>query len=205
MKRITTLVLVALIGFALPSQAQLKFGLKGGIDVYEMSFDEEFLNYANSSGWFIGTSVKFTLPIVGLGFDLSALYEEKTTDIGSYTDDIAYTTLKQQSVNIPINLRYIVGLSRLASIYVAIGPQFSCYVGERGQEIYDDTANWTLRSSNLSFNVGAGLFLLGHLQIGFNYNIPCGKTGEMEWDLDNAERVYNNRDKTWQVSAAYYF
>ena len=50
--------------------------------------------------------------------------------------------------------------------------------------------------------------LLSHLQVGFNYNIACGKTGEvsvLNTAGDIAEGVYRGRANTWQVSAAYYF
>ena len=46
--------------------------------------------------------------------------------------------------------------------------------------------------------------LLGHLQVGANYNIVCGKTGEVTV-IDGVEEAFRGRSNTWQISAAYYF
>ena len=106
--------------------------------------------------------------------------------------------------SIPINLRYDIGLGSLAAVYLAAGPQFGFNVGDKNQSLYKDVAEWRLNTSNFSVNVGAGVMLLGHLQVGANYNIVCGKTGEITV-LDGAESVLRGRSNTWQISAAYYF
>ena len=87
-------------------------------------------------------------------------------------------------------------------------PQFGFNVGDKHQTIVEDVADWKLNTSNFSVNVGFGVMLLSHLQVGFNYNIACGKTGEVSvfnTAGDIAEGVYRGRANTWQVSAAYYF
>ena len=54
-------------------------------------------------------------------------------------------------------------------------------------------------------NVGAGVKLLGHLQVGVNYNIPWGKSGEVTVK-EGINAVFDKyKTKTWQISAAYLF
>lgn len=209
MKKIFTLaVLVAATCFALPAQAQFKFGLKGGLNITDMSFSSDVVDASNRTGFFIGPTVKFTLPIVGLGIDASALYDQREAEFDDiYGDDgrlVRGRKIKQKAINIPINLRYDIGLGSLAGVYLAAGPQFGFNVGGKHQSLFDDTMDWKLNTSNFSVNVGAGVMLLNHLQVGANYNIVCGKTGELSGG-GVARGVLRGRSNTWQISAAYYF
>lgn len=205
-KLFTLIVLVAATYFAVPANAQLKFGIKGGLNITDMSLSNDVFETSNRTGFSIGPTIKFTLPIVGLGIDASALYDQREGEVNVEADDntLVSTRLKQKSINIPINLRYDIGLGSLAAVYLAAGPQFGFNVGDKNQSLYKDVAEWRLNTSNFSVNVGAGVMLLGHLQVGANYNIVCGKTGEITV-LDGAESVLRGRSNTWQISAAYYF
>ena len=201
MRKIFTLVvLVAATLVAIPAQAQFKFGLKGGLNITDMSLSsDELFETSNRAGFFIGPTVKFTLPIVGLGIDASALYDQREAKVKG-----SDSKLKQQAINIPINLRYDIGLGSLAAIYLAAGPQFRFNIVDKHQTLIEDVADWNLNTSNFSVNVGAGVMLLSHLQVGANYNIVCGKTGEVTV-FDGVREVVRGRSNTWQVSLAYYF
>jgi len=200
MKKIIISLLAMLMLQAMPSQAQLKFGLKGGINVTNMKFNKEVLDAKNQSGFFIGPTVKFKLPLVGLGFDVAALYDQREAEFdpsSPASDEQSHLTkIKQKSINVPINLRYTIGLGDLAGIYLAAGPQFGFNVGDK-----NFGENFKMKNSNFSVNVGGGVRLLNHLEIGATYNIACGKTGDGDFKLDNIEMKSN----AWQISAAYYF
>lgn len=201
-KLFTLIVLVAATCFAMPASAQLKFGVKGGLNITDMSLSSDVFETSNRTGFFIGPTVKFTLPIVGLGIDASALYDQRESELTNADNKV--TKIKQQAINIPINLRYDIGLGSLAAVYLAAGPQFGFNVGDKNQTLFDDVADWKLNSSNFSVNVGAGVMLLSHLQVGANYNIVCGKTGKITY-LDGVESVFRGRSNSWQISMAYYF
>lgn len=201
-KLFTLIVLVAATCFAMPASAQLKFGVKGGLNITDMSLSSDVFETSNRTGFFIGPTVKFTLPIVGLGIDASALYDQRESELTNADNEV--TKIKQQAINIPINLRYDIGLGSLAAVYLAAGPQFGFNVGDKNQTLFDDVADWKLNSSNFSVNVGAGVMLLSHLQVGANYNIVCGKTGKITY-LDGVESVFRGRSNSWQISMAYYF
>lgn len=198
-KLFTLVVLIAATLVTIPAQAQFKFGLKGGLNVTDMSFSSDVVDVSNRTGFFIGPTAKFTLPIVGLGLDASVLYDQREAKLKGADDKI-----KQQAINIPINLRYDIGLGSLAAVYLAAGPQFGFNIGDKHQTLVEDVSEWKLNDSNFSVNVGLGVMLLGHLQVGANYNIVCGKTGEVT-GLDGVEEAFRGRSNTWQISAAYYF
>ena len=212
-KFFTAAIVAASMLFAASSaQAQVKFGLKGGLNVTNMSLNSEVFDADNQTGFFIGPTVKFTLPIVGLGIDASALYDQRDAKVKVEEGDGASveSKIKNQSINIPINLRYGVGLGSTASIYLFAGPQFGFNVGDKNQSLYKDVAQWRLKSSTFSVNVGLGAMLLSHLQISANYNIACGKTGETtvsEALGTTAQSAAKKRGRAnaWQIGLAYYF
>lgn len=217
MKKLFTAAIVALSMMfgANNAQAQVKFGLKGGLNVTSMSLDKDkLLDTENQAGFFIGPTVKFTLPIVGLGIDASALYDQREAKIkGDINGNKVETSskLKTQAINIPINVRYGVGLGSVANVFLFAGPQFGFNVGDKNQSLLKDAAEWKLKSSNFSVNVGLGFTVLSHLQVSANYNIACGKTGDVTVsDAAGAtlqELIGKNGGKAnaWQVGVAYYF
>lgn len=215
MKKLFTAAIVALSMMfgANNAQAQVQFGIKGGLNVTSMSLDKDkLLDTENQAGFFIGPTVKFTLPIVGLGIDASALYDQREAKIKGDGDekDITSARLKTQAINIPINLRYGVGLGSVANVFFFAGPQFGFNVGDKNKSIFQGAAEWKLKSSNFSVNVGLGFTVLSHLQVSANYNIACGKTGDVTVsDAAGAtlQEMLGNSGKAnaWQVGLAYYF
>jgi len=213
MRKIFTAAIVAatMLFSTSSAQAQVKFGLKGGLNVTNMSLNSEVFDADNQTGFFIGPTVKFTLPIVGLGIDASALYDQRDAKITVENNGASVESkIKNQSINIPINLRYGVGLGSTASVYLFAGPQFGFNVGDKNQSIFKDMGEWRLKSSTFSVNVGLGAMLLSHLQISANYNIACGKTGETTvssalGELAQSAAKKRGRANAWQIGLAYYF
>ena len=213
MRKIFTAAIVAatMLFTTSSAQAQVKFGLKGGLNVTNMSLNSEVFDADNQTGFFIGPTVKFTLPIVGLGIDASALYDQRDAKITVEDNGASVESkIKNQSINIPINLRYGVGLGSTASVYLFAGPQFGFNVGDKNQSLFKDMGEWRLKSSTFSVNVGLGAMLLSHLQISANYNIACGKTGETTvssalGELAQSAAKKRGRANAWQIGLAYYF
>lgn len=209
MKKILSFIVVA-VAFAMPSQAQTQFGVQAGLNltnISDFSLNADGIENAisNRAGFFVGPTVKFSLPIVGLGIDAAALYDQREAK----TND---GTLKSQSIQIPINVRYGIGLGSMAEIFAFAGPQFGFNIGNKNKTWTDYKNNvydWTLKSSNISANIGLGATILSKLQLKVNYNIALGKTGEIEvkdgtnaaWDVITGKAKAN----AWQVSAAYFF
>lgn len=200
------LLVVCLAAMTTSVQAQgIKFGVKGGLNITKMSFSKDVVKSDNKTGFFVGPTLKISLP-AGFGVDIAALYDERSADVtGGYKEEeskvIVNTdgeTIKQKSIQVPVNLRYSIGLSSFAGLYLALGPQFGFPVADK---VFDtDFGEYRLKDANLSINFGAGVYMLGHLEVGVTYNLAAGKSGEFKnWnDVDT-------HNHAWQISAAYYF
>ena len=203
MKKLFAVVLMA-VAFAMPSKAQFSWGIQAGLNMTNISTEDGAASVNSRTGFFVGPTVKFTLPIVGLGIDASALYDQREGKVenGNQTE-----TIKSQSIQVPINVRYGFGLGSLAEVFAFAGPQFGFNIGGKSS-LFNDAAEWTLKSSNLSANVGIGATIMSKLQVKANYNFALGKTGEVNaWDatknaLQNAGSAKFN---AWQISLAYFF
>ena len=202
MKRFFSLV-VLLSALTMAMQAQnVKFGVKGGLDIQDMKFDDSVFNTDNKLGWFVGPTIQVSLPIGGLGVDIAGLYDQKKTKING-------ETIKQQSILVPLNARLKLGIGSSAGIYVAAGPQFAFNIGDDEFKWNKDGVENTfqLKKSAFSVNLGAGLYLSKHLEIGFAYNIAIGSTADASWKAatDAAFHDDDTKPKSWQISAAYLF
>lgn len=188
------------------ASAQIKFGLKGGVNVTDMSLNSSVFDASNRTGFFVGPTIKVQLPLVGLGIDASALYDQREAKI-KVGNTTTKETLRSQAINIPINLRYGWGLSSMANIFLFAGPQFGFNVGDKDQKI-TEKSTWSVKNSNFSLNFGAGVTLLSHLQLTANYNVVCGKTSDATI-TEGLEQLPNkevrSRANAWQIALAYYF
>lgn len=212
MKKYVSLIMLAVaLMFAQQADAQLQFGVKGGLNVSKISFNQDLFDSNNRSGWFLGPTMKLSTPIMGLGFDASALYEQKSSQVENTKVQSGETTINQKSVIIPVNVRWGFGLGSMASMFVFAGPQFGFNVGKdefswTSREDYQNT--FQLKKSNLSVNVGAGVSLLKHLQVTANYSIATGKTGEAKVSKvidDTYDTIITGKTNAWQVSLSYFF
>jgi hypothetical protein len=199
MKKIFAVVLLA-VAFAMPSKAQFSWGIQAGLNMSNISVKDAADNVGTAvksrTGFFVGPTVKFTLPLVGLGIDASALYDQREGKAGD-------ETIKSQSIQIPINVRYGFGLGSVAEVFAFAGPQFGFKLSG-DKDWAGDAAEWTLKSSNLSANIGIGATVLSKLQAKLNYNIALGKTGEFK-DKDIAKEIGSAKFNAWQISLAYFF
>ena len=196
MKKIFGALMIAVcIGMAMPAQAQIHFGVKGGLNLSKASFSNVGDNFKkdNFTGFFIGPMAEFNIPIVGLGVDAALLFAQRGIKISDGGEE---ATVKQNGLDIPVNLKYNIGLGSLVGLYVAAGPDF--YFDFAGNKTIDGVKT-DKKKAEVGINVGAGVKLLNHLQVGANYNIPLGKTASFE-DIEGSYKT-----KTWQVSVAYIF
>ena len=65
MKKIVGFFMVALLALmALPANAQLKFGIKGGVNISSVHFNSDVLKADNVTGFQVGPMIETTLPLV---------------------------------------------------------------------------------------------------------------------------------------------
>lgn len=186
------LVAICCLAMATPAQAQLlKWGLKGGVNMSKIDWDGGAKgNKDNSTGFFIGPMAELTVPLIGLGIDGALMYSQRGEN-----------EWKQQGVEIPVNLKYTIGLGSILGVYVAAGPDFFFNFKDTKWEGFDTKA------TQVGLNIGAGVKLVQHLQIGVNYQIPLGDS--FSWkgigEAISDEIGGNGKTKTWQISLAYLF
>ena len=182
---------------AQPAHAQFKWGVKGGLNVTSMSFSRDVYQSDNRNGFFIGPMAEFTVPLVGIGVDVAALYNQTRSEIAN-SNHTSSDNIK--SVEVPVNLKWTFGAGSLLGAYVAVGPQFGWNVGNTSfGELVED--HLRLKDRYTTFNAGAGIKLLRHLQAGFNYNFSLSKTGKIQV----GDEEFDVKRNTWQVSLAYLF
>ena len=182
------------------AQAQVSFGIKGGLNETKLSLNQSDLeeSISNKSGFFIGPTVRFTLPIVSLSMDAAVLYDQREAEVKDTGEK-----LQQKSVQIPIHARYGFGLGTFASLYLYAGPQFGFNVG--GDTEKQKVSDWSLKTANISGNAGLGLMFANHLQVSVNYNFALSKNAEYKIIKDGVEDNAKVKNNAWQIALAYYF
>ena len=204
MKRIISL-LVLVAAITMTAQAQgFHFGVKGGLNITKMSVSKDVVKSDNQAGFYVGPAFKVSLP-AGFGVDIAALYDQRSAEFEGFVEQNGQVVLQegatkvtQKSIQIPLNLRYNIGLGASAGLYLAVGPQFGFPVGDK---VYNTkVGEYRLKDANLSFNFGAGVTLLSRIEVGVTYNLAAGKSGEFK-NLNDVD-THNN---AWQIGAAIYF
>lgn len=191
-------------GGATTASAQFKFGLVAGMNMSKLSFDNgKYFDSDHRAGWYVGPKVWFNIPIVGLGVNASAQYSQRRMNVKSGDGEDAVSDSKNlNTIEIPINVRYTLGLGSIASVYAETGPQFGFNVGNKTIKTISEVAKF--KSSNVTWNVGIGARVLGHLEAGVGYNIALSKFGELVPDaLTGTKNDF--KSNTWQVQVAYLF
>lgn len=188
MKKIISILTIALCLFmALPAQAQsLKFGVKGGLNLSKLDFENVEENKTNSTGFFIGPMAEVSLPL-GLGVDAALMYSQRGKD-----------DFKQQGIEVPVNAKLNFGLGSMLGMYIAAGPDFFFNFKDIDLKGVDS------KKAQVGLNLGAGVKLLRHLQAGVNYQFGLGDSFNLK-NIANGNNEAGAKYNTWQVSVAYMF
>ncbi len=217
MRRIV-LLLVVLATFlsATESSAQIKYGVKGGLNLSDVvimhtwrgsSEKDPNISVRNRSGFFIGPTALLSTPLKRLDIDASLLFDQRGVETMSFLLDGGRpykTTTTQQQLVLPVNARYNLISGKSASLFVFAGPQLGINIGKRENEL--DNGVFVFNRASFSINAGAGLLLARHIQISANYNIVCKKNAE-KWINRNtsyAKETGRSRFHAWQFSIGYY-
>lgn len=179
MKRTLIVCSLALLSF-IPASAQFSWGLRGGLNLVNNDITAVSKESASSkdsyTGFFFGPMAEVQVPIIGIGVDVAALYSQKGVELPDTS------TMKNQSLSIPMSLKYSLGLGNFAAVYFAAGPQLDFRIGDLNKSFNDgnEVKDFALEKSSWSINVGAGVKLINHIQAGINYNIPVSKEGAVK-------------------------
>ena len=175
----------------------LRFGVKGGINLVDYPFGHDMFKSDNREGFFIGPNLLIHVPVVGLDLDIAALYNDRKTVA------VNEEKIHQKTIDIPLYLRKDFRVVGPLGIFVGAGPQVSFQLGDKVFSFRD--ANWKLKESYFSINVGGGI-TLSNLQLAVNYGIPIDNTGNVEWK-ETVDKTFHahTKDKMWQLSLSVLF
>lgn len=183
---------------AVPTDAKVKFGVKGGLNISSVHLNKDILKTDNVTGFQIGPMMEATVPLVGVGMDIAVLYSQKGTGV-ALTDGVS-ADVKTDYIDVPLNLKWKFGLP-IVKCYFAAGP----YVGFRigGDKVWDIPGNVVgqveAKSFGAGLNFGAGVELISHLQVGINYTLGLTDNYSVK-KLD-----LNAKNRGWGVTAAFLF
>ncbi|MDL2278146.1 PorT family protein [Parabacteroides sp. OttesenSCG-928-G07] len=197
MKRVVSVLIVALVALiAIPAQAQLRFGVKGGVNISTISFSKDIIDADNTTGFHLGPMIEANIPLLGMGFDLALLYSQKGMGVG----DNSYHT---DYIDIPLNLKWKFGLPIIKG-YLAAGPYASFRVG--GEKKWDHLMNqFKAKSFGAGLNFGAGVEIISHLQVGLNYELGLTNNFSAKPITSSSVEEKTGKNRGWSITAAILF
>ena len=203
MKKILLTIAIVVCGLTASAQTKMfRWGVEAGMNFNSLSFDKEMFESSNRVGFFVGPKVKLNIPLLGFGADAAVTYSMNGVNIVNQEGTSISKNLS--NIEIPLNLRYDFSLFKVLAIYLATGPQYNYCLSSDATiaELYGN-ANGISRST-WGWNVGGGLELFDHLQLGVTYTIPISDSGSLTW-ADATNIISNYKQKTVKVRLAYYF
>ncbi|MBR1941997.1 MAG: PorT family protein [Bacteroidaceae bacterium] len=198
MKKILNTLMLAfgLLLMAMPVDAQIRFGVKGGVNLTQVETNLKAIK-DNSTGYFIGPMIEATIPGIGLGVDGGIMYAQRGKD-----------ELKMEGVEVPLNLKLTIGAGSSLSIFLAAGPDFFLNLKDIDLGAIDATIDGYKakeKKAQVGLNLGGGVKLMQHLQLGLNYMIPLGDSFSFKKAADAVGEDESFKYKNWQLSLAYIF
>ena len=215
MKKFFGILFTLVLLTAAPASAQFDFGFKAGVNLPESPSNISDVTKSRT-GWFVGPTAKFVVPIIGLGAEVNLLYSENSNKIDG-------ETVTRKSFELPVYLRYEFSLplvNKFLEPFLAVGPQWSWNVGGKISEnqhshsapmggygrINMAQGSTITVDSNFSVNFGLGAIVLDHIQIHANYNLALGSTADYtSVSAGTKNLITKSKTNTWQFSVAYIF
>ncbi|MDE6498573.1 MAG: PorT family protein [Muribaculaceae bacterium] len=201
------LVVALILAVASTASAQFRFGVRAGIQTNALHFNESTFDSDNRAGFTGGVMAEFTAPVIGIGVDLGVMYTHRTAQFTDKTPGATTETKtdKRDYIEIPLNLKWRISLPVVDNIirpYIFTGPSFAILTSKKAFE-----AAFQNRSCDVAWNVGAGVELFKHVQVGAGYGFGLTKAFEKLGTVGtNGESgIINSRTRCWTITAAYLF
>jgi len=194
------LTIITLLGAS--AEAQIRFGVKAGVNLSGVSIDSDE-NFAdkNITGFQVGPQVEWLINGT-FGLEGGVIYSQRGI---KFVNGENTNKNKNGYIDIPVSLKYKFNASESIKPFLAAGPYVSLRVsgddkfGDLGGTISDQ---WKAKTFAAGLNFGAGLELMKFLQIGVNYGL--GLTDDYGKDKDDIDN-FSAKTRTWSVTAAIYF
>lgn len=222
MKKVMTIAAALLVSLAavIPANARIiTFGPKVGLNVNHLSSSNKTLmDPKNQCGFTAGVMAEANVPLIGIAVDLSLMYTHMTSDanqgnvkVGNSTLTAHETKIFQNMLEIPLNLKYKVNIpavSRIIRPYVFTGPTLALRLGGNHDENTDNEIDYDWKTAQWGWNVGLGVELINHLQIGAGYTFGLNDVVKKSLSLggiDVNKKEFKIKNNYWTVTAAWLF
>lgn len=205
----TSTLIAALLLVSSMANAQLRVGLRAEVGLNTVTATKADFSVENLNSFKVGPSVEFMLPLVGLGVDASVLYSNEKLTVNNVQNKENISKLldvKEHFVDVPVNLKYKIGLPLPVNMFVAAGPYAQFKVGGDDIATMEKTLSASIKDKKFQagVNVGLGIEAFRTLQIGVNYRIKL--TDDYSTDSADWNDLLNNRkDGIWSLTASLYF
>lgn len=194
------LVLAVIVSAAtFTADAQFRFGPKVGLTVNDMHFNKSVIDADNQTGWTAGVMGEFTVPVIGISADLSAMYVRRNT---KFLAEQKIPKDNRDYIEIPLNVRYnfsIPVVNRVVLPYIGVGPSVSFLTSRKN--IKDAYSN---KSVDWAFNFGFGLRFLNHIDLNARYGLGLTKAVRAAGANTQAAGI-EGKNRYWTITAAYLF
>ena len=211
-KILSALFVAAIVAMSFNAKAAgpLKFGIKGGVTVNDLKFNEDIFKADNRCGYTIGLMTKFTAPIINIGFDASVMFTHRVTKVDGLTvigtdmsqQEVYDGSIKSDYIEIPINFRWDIGLpviGKFVSPSLTTGPDFSFLVSKQ------NVSNaWNKHTFDFAWNFGFGLMFVNKVQLHASYGLGLNNAASSDSAL-YGKNLGDGKNRFWSVTAAYLF
>lgn len=194
------LLLLAVVNIDSTS-AQLRFGVRGGLDVINNKLDFNMLKASNRLGYQVGPTVEFLIPGSGFGFDVAALYGRKEYKIKDKESDASISDFDY--ISIPVNLKHRFNLLTIG-LFITGGAYGNVKVsGGNVKNIGDVVDEYKAKNFVFGLGAGAGVSFFNHLDLGIYFRGDLTK----RYGDDFVEKglFENKKNQTWNVGLTYFF
>lgn len=213
-KILSALYVAALVAMSFNAKAAgpLKFGIKGGVTVNDLKFNEDIFKADNRCGYTIGLMTKFTAPIINIGFDASVMFTHRVAKVDGVivndassiqpAEEVFDGTMKSDYIEIPINFRWDIGLpviGKFVSPFLTTGPDFSFLVSKQNA-----SNAWHKHTFDFAWNFGFGLMFVNKVQLHASYGLGLNNAASSDSAL-YGKNLGDGKNRFWSVTAAYLF
>lgn len=200
-----TVVLTLLVFVSNTASAQLRLGVKGGVDVINRKINLDIFKASNRLGFYVGPTLEFVVPLSGFGGEVSVLYGHKEYKIDDVQEDASLSSFNY--ISIPINVKQRVKVFGIG-LFVSGGVYGNVKLEGGDIKNIKDSAGDVIeeyKKKNFIFGIGAGagITLFHNIDLGLYFQGDLTKNYGYEY-MD-AGVFQNKKNQTWSVGLNYYF
>lgn len=200
--KLLLIAIVALAAGTLNANAggPIKFGPKVGITANDLHFNNDLFESNNRTGWTAGLMLEGTVPVIGIGADLSLMYVRRNSEFMLQNN---ISTDNRDYIEIPLNIKYkfsLPAVNRILVPYLAVGPSVSFLTSKKNIE-----NAYRNKSVDWAINFGLGVQLFSHLDINARYGLGLTKAINALPGDQGGPAGIEGKNRYWTITLGYLF